>query len=147
LSGSQLEATDAGASCTVVASQGGNGQWAAAPPVRRPYRVTYQLVNGNWGDPENTKAYLSDGTFSVPIVVTSKSSIQVGVELTSKSTDVCTVDGEPVSLDGSGTVTASISVSLHAVGTCTLAMELQGAAPTVQNQNPIPRSYSVLDHR
>jgi hypothetical protein len=143
LTGSQVEATSAPASCVVVASQAGNRRFAPAASVSGAYRVGLQTVSGSWGGPPAGTPLTVAGGLTVTVVITSGGSYQIGdVSLDSSDESVCSsVDVGPVS--GSGTTTTNVVVPLNAPGTCTLSMSIVGAALNTVNQAPAPRSYTV----
>jgi len=90
-------------SCTITASQGGNGNFNAAPSVNRTFNV---LGNSNvitFPQPVDT------GLFSGPVVLTATANSGLAVSYGSNSTTVCTVAGSSVTLltVGSCSITAS----------------------------------------
>jgi hypothetical protein len=145
LSGSQVEATSTPASCVVIASQGGNSEFAPAASVSGAYRVSLQTVSGSWGGPPAGTPLTVSGGLTVTVVITSNGSYQIGdVSLDSSDESVCSsVDVGPIS--GTGTTSTNVVVPLNAAGTCTLSMSIVGAALNTVNQAPAPRSYTVTD--
>jgi hypothetical protein len=145
LSGSQVEATSTPASCVVIASQGGNSEFAPAPSVSGAYQVSPQTVSGSWGGPPAGTPLTISGGLTVTVVITSNGSFQIGdLSLDSSDESVCSsVDVGPIS--GTGTTSTDVVVPLNDEGTCTLSMSLVGAALNTVNQAPAPQSYPVTD--
>jgi hypothetical protein len=145
LSGNVLDVAASPARCSVIASQAGNAQWAAAPPVSQPYRLANQFVQGNWGTPDPAVAISQSSLmFMVQIVITSSSSFEIGdAHVESADQDICQ-SADYGSVSGNRGATISLSIKLGSkTGDCTLAMWLDGSASAVPNQLAQPRTYHI----
>lgn len=107
VSGSVATLVNAG-TCTVVASQAGNGNISAAPQVTQSFTVAQQSQT-------ITFATLVAKIYGMaPFPVTASASSGLPVILTSTTTTVCTVSGS--------------TVTLASIGTCTIAANQAGSA-------------------
>jgi uncharacterized protein (TIGR03437 family) len=115
VSGSTVTVVGAG-TCTIIASQAGNGYWAAASPVTRNFIV---------GPGSQTIAFPAPGTVELgvgPFALSATASSGLPVSFSSVTPAVCTVAG--------------ITVTIVAVGTCSITANQAGnanyiAAPSV----------------
>ena len=107
--------------CTIQASQGGNGTWAAATPVSRSFTVN--------ADPQ-TITFNTPGTQTVgtPLTLSATASSGLAVSFASQTTSVCTV---------SGTKTTFVTA-----GTCTIQASQAGNG-TWAAATPVSRSFTV----
>jgi hypothetical protein len=118
VSGSTVTLVSVG-TCTIQATQAGNGNWAAATPVNQSFQVTQ-------GSQTITFGALSNEAFgSSPFTVSASASSGLAVSFNSQTTAVCTVSGS--------------TVTLVSVGTCTIQATQAGnsnwAAATPVNQS------------
>jgi len=105
--------------CTIQATQAGNGNWAAATPVNQGFQVTQGSQTITFGALSNEPF----GTAAFPVSATATSGL--AVSFNSQTTPVCTVSGS--------------TVTLVSVGTCTIQATQAGnsnwAAATPVNQS------------
>ena len=101
IDGSIVTITGAGA-VTVRASQGGNGNYGAAPPVERSFTVAAAIQTITFGSLTNKR--LGDPPFSVS--ATASSGLPVGFSIASGP---ATIDGNLVTITGAGPVTVRAS--------------------------------------
>ncbi len=121
VSGSTLTLVAAG-TCTVNASQAGNGTYAAAADVPRSFAVAAAAQTITFVSPGNQTL----GITPAPLVASSTSGLTVA--LASTTAGVCTVSGT--------------TLTLVAVGTCTVNATQAGNA-TYAAATPLPRSFNV----
>ena len=108
-----------GGTCTIQATQGGNASYGVAPPVNQSFTVTPESQTINFGT-------LSSQLYgAAPFTVGATATSTLTVSFTSLTTSVCTVSGN--------------TVTLVAVGTCTVQATQGGnadyAAAPVVNQS------------
>jgi hypothetical protein len=128
LHGTALDAVSPPASCVVVASQAGNSRFLPAATVRASYRAIEQQIVGSWGGPSGGSTVSMGNGLKVTIVVRSGSSFEVdGMAVVSRTDSVC--DSADVgSFTSTGTKSVTVDIPLHAVGVCTLHLDMGGAA-------------------
>jgi hypothetical protein len=118
VSGSTVTLVSVG-TCTIQATQAGNGNWAAANPVNQGFQVTQGSQTITFGALSNEPF----GTAAFPVSATATSGL--AVSFNSQTTPVCTVSGS--------------TVTLVSVGTCTIQATQAGnsnwAAATPVNQS------------
>jgi hypothetical protein len=111
-----------GGTCTIQATQAGNTDWAAAPPVNQSFQVTQASQTITFG-------ILSNHAFgTAPFTVSAPASSGLPVSFASTTSTVCTVSGT--------------SVTLVAVGPCTIQATQAGNADYAA-ANPVNRSFQV----
>ena len=111
-----------GGTCTIKASQSGNSSYAAATPVSQSFTVTAASQTVTFGA-------LSGKTFgTTPFVVSATASSSLAVTFASTTPAVCTV--------------ATASVTLVAVGTCTIEASQAGNA-SFPAAKPVDQSFTV----
>ena len=112
--------------CTIQASQAGNGTWAAAAPVSRSFAVN--------GEPQ-TIAFNTPGTQTVgtPLTLSATATSGLPVSFTSQTASVCTV---------SGTTATGFTASFVTAGTCTI-QATQAGNSTWAAATPVSRSFTV----
>jgi uncharacterized protein (TIGR03437 family) len=109
-------------SCMVEATQAGNTNWPAAPPVDQSFQVTQGTQTVTFG------ALANQPFGTPPITVNATASSGLAVSFASSTTTVCTVSG--------------VTVALAAVGTCTIAA-LQAGNPNFAAAAPVIQSFMV----
>jgi len=108
--------------CTIQATQAGNTNYAAAPPVNQSFQVTQ-------GSQTITFAALSNQPFgSPPFTVSATASSGLTVSFNSQTTKVCTVSGT--------------TVTLVAIGTCTVQAKQAGSSNWAA-ATPVNQSFQV----
>ncbi|HEX5145576.1 MAG TPA: hypothetical protein VFV85_01030, partial [Conexibacter sp.] len=123
VSGSSVTLVAAG-TCSITASQAGNGTYAAALPVTRTFQVTAAPLPQTitFAQPSDTR--VDQG----PIALSSSASSGLAVSFVSNSGSVCTVSGS--------------SVTLVAAGTCSITASQAGNA-TYAAALPVTRTFQV----
>ncbi len=110
--------------CTIQATQSGNGTWAAATPLSRSFTVSAAPLQ------PQTITFNTPGTQTVgtPLALAATASSGLAVSFASQTASVCTVSG----------TTATFVMA----GTCTIRAS-QGGNGTWAAATPISRSFSV----
>jgi large repetitive protein len=122
VSGSVVTAINAG-TCTVVASQPGNGTYNAAPDVSRSFAISKLTQSINFPQPGNE--FITTPGVDMAAEATSGLSVQY----VSTTPDVCTVTGARVTLVG--------------IGTCSIVASQPGSG-AFEAATPVTRSFNVL---
>ncbi len=110
--------------CTLNANQAGNASYAAAPTVARSFTVTAALPAQTLSFAPLPERALDGGSFTLAATASSG----LSVSFSSLTLAVCTVAGN--------------SVTLVAVGTCTLAAD-QSGVPGYQSAPQVTQSFTV----
>jgi hypothetical protein len=120
----------ASGTCTIQASQAGNGTWAAGAPVSRSFTVNAALLQ------PQTITFNAPGTQTAGVLLTLSATASSGlaVSFASQTTGVCTVSGS--------TATVFIATFVSA-GTCTIQASQAGNG-TWAAASPVSRSFTVL---
>ena len=123
VSGSSVTLVATG-TCSITASQAGNGTYAAAPPVTRAFQVTAALLSQTitFAQPSDTR--VDQG----PVSLSASASSGLTVSFTSNDTSICTTSGS--------------SVLLVATGTCSLTASQAGNG-TYAAALPVTRTFQV----
>jgi streptogramin lyase len=122
VSGSTSTLVAAG-TCTIQATQAGNGTYAAATPVNQSFQVTQESQT-------ITFDVLSNQTLgAVPFTVSATASSGLAVGFVSTTTAVCTVSGS--------------MVTLHTGGTCTI-QATQAGNTAYAAATPVSQSFQVM---
>jgi uncharacterized repeat protein (TIGR01451 family) len=119
--------------CSITASQSGNGTYAAATPITRTFQVTAAPLAQTITFAQPPDARVDQG----PISLSASASSSLAVVFASNSSSICTVSGA--------------SVTLVAVGTCSLTASQSGdgtyaAASSVTRTfqvTPVPLSQTI----
>jgi len=121
ISGTSVTNLAAG-TCTITASQAGNGTYSAAPSVTQSYGVILY---------SQTITFNSIGTQTVgtPLTLVASASSGLPVTLTSSTTSVCTVSGT--------------TATFLTTGTCTITASQAGNG-TYYAATPVTQSFSVV---
>jgi hypothetical protein len=119
---------DAGGACTIEATQAGNADYAAAPVVNQSFQVTKASQTISFGA-------LSNQTYGTPVTVSATASSGLTVVFYSLTPRVCTV--------------FETSVTLAAVGTCTIEATQSGsadyaAAPVVNQSFQVTQASQTI---
>jgi hypothetical protein len=116
--------------CTVQATQGGNGEWAPASPVNQSFQVTLESQTINFGP-------LGNQVFgSAPFAVSATATSGLTVSFNSSTPSVCTV--------------VVATVNMIAGGTCTVVASQSGdayyapASPVSQSFQVTPASQTIV---
>ncbi|MBL8215914.1 MAG: VCBS repeat-containing protein [Bryobacterales bacterium] len=112
-----------GGTCSITASQAGNTNYAAAPPVSRTFQITPASQTISW-PPIIPYREVDDGPFTVSATATSG----LPVSFTSNSPTICTVTGS--------------TVTLLAVGTCSITAAQPGSTNYLP-ATPITRTVNI----
>jgi hypothetical protein len=112
-----------GGTCTIQASQAGNSEYAAAPPVTQSFTVTQEVQTITFG----ALANLAFGSSTITLSATASSGLAVAFASTTSS--VCTVS-------------TSAAVTLVSVGTCTIEASQPGNA-NYAPATPVDQSFTV----
>jgi uncharacterized repeat protein (TIGR01451 family) len=110
--------------CSLTASQSGNGTYAAASAVTRTFQVTAVPLSQAIAFSQPADARLDQG----PVSLAASSSSGLAVSFTSNDTSVCTISGS--------------SVTLAATGTCSVTASQSGNA-TFAAALPVTRTFQV----
>ncbi len=115
--------------CTIEATQGGNSNWSAASPVERSFTVAKGNQTITFTAPTEKRLDQS------PVTVEASASSSLGVSFESKTTSVCTISGE--------------TVTLHSAGTCTIEATQGGngnwnAAPGVEQSFTVAKGNQTI---
>ncbi|UQX89466.1 hypothetical protein M6D93_05525 [Jatrophihabitans telluris] len=152
LNGAVLDVDAVPASCTVVASQPGDAQWAAAASVSHPYSADPQSVDGSWVGPNPSVAVSrAGGSFTVTIKLTSIAGFTVDqVSVDPDNSDGICGSSDPQQVHANGTTTVNLDVPLSGngltkTGTCTLRINLTGSANTQVNHSGAEQSFTIVD--
>ncbi|NDJ14513.1 MAG: hypothetical protein EBY17_25510, partial [Acidobacteriia bacterium] len=133
VSGTTVTLVSAG-SCSITASQAGNGNYAAAPPVTQSFNVTQAAQTITFTQP----AAVALGSGSVTLSATANSGLTVS--FASTTTPVCTVSGTAVTLVSMGAcaITASQAGSANyaAAAPVTQTFTVTGTAQTITFTQP-----------
>jgi hypothetical protein len=113
------------ADCVVVASQGGNGQYAPAQQVTQAYRVNSLQVTVTATGP-GSQVLLAQGKQSIAVTLSAKWPFVldwVGLVVNPDPT-VCSPDPQGMSIDtGTKTsITVTFAIMLHTTGSCDIAV-------------------------
>ena len=122
VSGSTITVVMGGA-CTIQATQPGNANFAAAPPVNQTFQVTQAAQTIVFGSLSNQ--HLGGAA----IALSASASSGLPVTFTSLTSAVCTVSGS--------------SVTLVSVGTCTI-QAMQAGSINFATAAPVSQSFQVL---
>ncbi|HEY2283314.1 MAG TPA: beta-propeller fold lactonase family protein, partial [Solirubrobacteraceae bacterium] len=112
----------AAGTCTIKATQAGNANWNAAPAVERSFTVAKGNQTIAFTAPTEKRLDQS------PVTVEATASSSLPVTFNSKTTGVCTISGE--------------TVTLHAAGTCTIEATQTGSA-NWNAATPVSQSFTV----
>jgi outer membrane protein OmpA-like peptidoglycan-associated protein len=114
----------AAGTCSITASQSGNGTYAAATPVTRTFQVTAAPLAQTIAFAQPADTRLDQG----PVSLAASASSGLGVVFASNSSSICT--------------DAGASVTLVAVGTCSLTAS-QGGDGTYAAASSVTRTFQV----
>jgi len=121
VSGSTISFVSVG-SCSITASQAGNGNVAAATPVTRSFNVTTGANTITFNTPADTPFT------SAPPALTASASSGLAVSYASNSTGVCTVSGS--------------AISFVSVGSCSITASQAGNS-NFAAATPVTRAFNV----
>ena len=91
--------------CTIQATQGGSGDWAAAPPVNQSLQVTQGSQTITFG------TLASEPLGTLPFTVSATATSGLPVSFNSQTMAICTVSGATVTLVAVGTCTVQATVA------------------------------------
>jgi sugar lactone lactonase YvrE len=110
--------------CTIQATQTGNGIYAAATPISQSFQVTQEIQTITFGALSNRSLGIA------PFALSATASSGLAVNFASTTSPVCTVSG--------------ITVTLVAVGTCTIQAS-QAGNTNYAVATPVNQSFQVSD--
>ena len=108
--------------CSISASQGGSGQWAAAASVSQSFSVVLNSQSISF-------PAIADQGYPGSVAISASSTSGLPVSFSSTTTAVCSVSGNVVTLNGSGT--------------CTIVAN-QGGSSYYYAASPVSNSFRVL---
>jgi hypothetical protein len=114
--------------CTIQASQAGNGTWAAAAPLRRTFTVDAASLR------PQTITFNTPGTQTVgtPLTLSATASSGLAVSFASQTTSVCTISSNA----------STFITTFAATGTCSIQASQAGNG-TFAAATPVSRSFTV----
>jgi uncharacterized protein (TIGR03437 family) len=112
--------------CTIQANQGGNGTYSGAPAVQQSFAVTAAPLTAQ----TITFNALPDQTLgAAPFTIAATATSGLAVTFASLTASICTVNGT--------------TVTLVAVGTCTIQASQPGDGATYAAATPVTQSFNV----
>jgi hypothetical protein len=114
----------ASGTCTITASQAGNGSYAAATPVSQSFTVNASALKGQ----TITFGTIAAQTVGTPLTLSASASSGLGVSYASSTTSICTVSGS--------------TATFLAGGTCTITASQAGNS-SYTAATPVTQSFSV----